>query len=385
MIGAIVRALTRRQAAVILVVLEVGFGFAVSVEAFVLARWFERTFALPSGIDDDTFVVTVADAGDGPAAVELAALRVVPGVAAAGPIGRVPMLRTLFPDLATATDGRAAIAWELDGVATRAILNVPLRTGRDLVPADANAPGVTPVLIDDAFATRLFPDGMAVGRTFSLRHRDRPLVVVGVIESFGAVSGFAIDHLQILILPDVAPVGRLRRYLVRAEAGRIERVRAAAAARLTGLGPNRAVMDRSLVELRARNDRNARGGVAIFSYMVVVVLLTVLLGTLAMSSFLVAERVKQIGTRRALGASRRAIVREFLIENWLVTTFGLLLGLPLAYGLNFVALRAQPDLVLDWPALVLGMVLFWIAGLAAALVPALRAALISPSVATRTL
>jgi putative ABC transport system permease protein len=123
----------------------------------------------------------------------------------------------------------------------------------------------------------------------------------------------------------------------------------------------------------------------IFAYMVVVVVAVVLLGHLGMSSFLVAERTKQIGTRRALGATRRAIIRHFLLENWLVTSMGLILGLPLTYGLNVLTRRAQPDLVLDWQALALGVALLWLAGLTAALVPALRASTIPPTVATRTI
>jgi putative ABC transport system permease protein len=36
----------------------------------------------------------------------------------------------------------------------------------------------------------------------------------------------------------------------------------------------------------------------------------------------VAERTRQIGTRRALGAQRGDILRYFLLENWIVTTLG---------------------------------------------------------------
>jgi putative ABC transport system permease protein len=114
------------------------------------------------------------------------------------------------------------------------------------------------------------------------------------------------------------------------------------------------------------------------------VILVVLSGTFGMVTFLVAERTRQIGMRRALGATRRDVVRYFLLENWVLTSLGLVAGLPLAYGLNILARLAQPDLYLEWPPLALGVLLFWLTGELATLVPALRAANVPPTVATRT-
>ena len=45
------------------------------------------------------------------------------------------------------------------------------------------------------------------------------------------------------------------------------------------------------------------------------VIAVALAGSLALASFSVAERTRQIGVRRALGASRGEIVRYFLLEN----------------------------------------------------------------------
>ena len=47
------------------------------------------------------------------------------------------------------------------------------------------------------------------------------------------------------------------------------------------------------------------------------------LGIVGLASFNVARRTKQIGTRRALGASRPAILRYFLLENFLVSCVGI--------------------------------------------------------------
>ena len=48
------------------------------------------------------------------------------------------------------------------------------------------------------------------------------------------------------------------------------------------------------------------------------------------------QRTKQIGTRRAIGARKIDIIRYFLIENWLMTTIGVVFGAAMTIGLNYV-------------------------------------------------
>src|SRR5262249_39841245 len=59
------------------------------------------------------------------------------------------------------------------------------------------------------------------------------------------------------------------------------------------------------------------------------------LGIVALASFSVRQRTKQIGPRRALGARRIDIVRYFMTENWLITSIGVTLGSIFAVALNF--------------------------------------------------
>jgi putative ABC transport system permease protein len=110
-----------------------------------------------------------------------------------------------------------------------------------------------------------------------------------------------------------------------------------------------------------------------------------LAGSLALASFSVTERTRQIGIRRALGARRAEIVRYFLLENVLLTGFGLALGLPLAIALNQVVRRIMTEVVLTADAVLMSMAVFVVTGLLSALVPARRAAAIPPWAATRTL
>ena len=112
-------------------------------------------------------------------------------------------------------------------------------------------------------------------------------------------------------------------------------------------------------------------------------LLVTALGIVGLTSFSVAERRRQIGTRRALGATRRDVVRYFLLENWLVTTCGAVLGVGLALALNVGLLNVVEGSRIGWQVLAAGVVLLWAIGLGSALGPALRASQVAPAIATR--
>jgi putative ABC transport system permease protein len=107
------------------------------------------------------------------------------------------------------------------------------------------------------------------------------------------------------------------------------------------------------------------------------------LGTIGLTSFSVAERRRQIGTRRTLGATKGAIVRHFLLENWLIVTSGAALGLALAYALNYGLVTWIQGTRLDLGMLAAGVAALWVLGILSALGPALRAAAVPPAIATR--
>jgi putative ABC transport system permease protein len=92
---------------------------------------------------------------------------------------------------------------------------------------------------------------------------------------------------------------------------------------------------------------------------------------------------KQIGTRRALGASRPAILRYFLLENFLVSGVGIAAGAVLAVGLNIWMVQAFDLAPLTWYIIPLAMAALWLVGQAAVFGPARRASLVPPAVATR--
>ena len=117
---------------------------------------------------------------------------------------------------------------------------------------------------------------------------------------------------------------------------------------------------------------------------IVALLLVTALGIVGLASFWVQQRRRQIGIRRALGATRGDILRYFQTENFLIVTRRHRAG-------HGAGVRAQPaaDEHYELPRLPLyylpiGALVLWVLGQLAVLGPALRAAAVPPVVATRS-
>jgi putative ABC transport system permease protein len=103
-----------------------------------------------------------------------------------------------------------------------------------------------------------------------------------------------------------------------------------------------------------------------------------------LSSFHVVQRTRQIGTRRALGATRMHIIREFMLENWIITTAGAFLGAVLTTVVAYWLENTFELPRLDWRYLPVSIGMLWVLSSLAVLEPARRAASVPPAVATRT-
>jgi putative ABC transport system permease protein len=124
---------------------------------------------------------------------------------------------------------------------------------------------------------------------------------------------------------------------------------------------------------------------AIILGVVIFCLLTITaLGIVGMASFWVAQRTRQIGTRRALGATKSDILRYFQTENFIITTLGLIGGGILAYVFSLYLMSAYQAPRLPWYYVPVGFVCLWLLGQLAVLGPALRASRVPPAVATRS-
>jgi putative ABC transport system permease protein len=249
-------------------------------------------------------------------------------------------------------------------------------------------------IISKSLADLLFPDGRAVGRQIQEAVRagellEEPRTVIGVVEEFwnpfGRPSNLDPISNRVMFLP--ARVGGFNsgmRYLIRTEPGAIQSVVGEVERRLTAANNGRVFSFVPVTERRSSHFASSSIVVTTMTCIIVALVAVTALGLLGLTSLSVTERRRQIGTRRALGATRADILRHFLVENWLTTTAGLVLGVGAAYGLNFLLVTHVTDVKLPWQLVACGVVLLWINGLAATLPPALRASRVPPSIATRS-
>lgn len=98
----------------------------------------------------------------------------------------------------------------------------------------------------------------------------------------------------------------------------------------------------------------------------------------------VAERTREIGVIKALGATRKVIWQQFLYEAVIISLLGGLLGVILGMLVgNIVSLLLKTDFIIPWLWITTGIVICAAVGLASGIYPAIKASRLDPIVALR--
>lgn len=400
-LGPIWRAILRNKSSYVLVALQIAVTMAIMVNAIAIMQERSAKIARPTGTDEQnifTFssTVFVADFDRKSLIIEdLDMIRNLPGVVDAISSNSFPLRgggssRGLQLEPGTGKDTISTAIYYVDDHAINAY-GTNLVDGEnfslDQVVWSSIEEHTSPAtgIITQALADKLFPDetGSVVGKTVYINDND-PLKIVGVIDVLQAAwqSWDKVEHS--LLVPTPRDSERTH-FVVRTKPGYrdelMPQIEAALAKNKDRIIENMKTME----EVRHRSYLGDSGMVKMLTFIVVLLTGITGFGIVGLASFSVSRRTRQIGVRRALGASRPVILRYFMIENFIISSVGIFVGGILAVALNIFMVQAFSLTPLAWYVVPIAMIVLWIVGQVAVAGPARRASNISPAIATRSI
>ena len=401
----ILSALRHHKAGTILIALQIALTLAIVCNALFIIQQRVSMLSRSSGIDeahllaiDNQWIGTGLKHVGAQMATDLDTLRRLPGVADAFASNTYPLRNggwstgvSLKPD----TPGQAAHTavyfaddHALDTLGLKLVAGRNFRTSEisDMTSFDSLNP--PEVIITQALAHELFPGAGAVGKQIYLGKK--PSTVIGVVAHLQVpwVGGWAANWYDNSVLVPFRFVTGGTYYILRVRPGQMAAVERSAPAALLAANRMRVIPDHEgvvpIVQARAQAYKRDRGMALLMGVICLVLLGITAAGIVGLTSFWVGQRRKQIGVRRALGATRHDILGYFLTENLMIGITGVVLGVALAVGMNQWLMQAFEMQRLSWPWIAGGVVVLLLLGQAAVLAPALRASRVPPVVATRT-
>ncbi|MBS0194121.1 MAG: ABC transporter permease [Proteobacteria bacterium] len=404
----ILSTLSRHKLAASLIVLEIAFSCAIICNAlFLIGQRLER-MQRPTGMDENQIVsiavngIAKDDQAMATTRADLAALRAIPGVTSVAATNEVPFGDSSWNSSVRLTKEQTHETLNatdyLGDAGLFDTLGLKLVAGRQFLPDEfidfdaLNAPdskvGIPAAILSRVTAEKLFPGQNPIGKTI-YSWGEKPIRVVGVVEHLARprdndASG---AYEYAMMFPVNMPYGNGGGYLLRTTPERREEVLRAARTVLEHSGPTRIIdPDKAVTLEKMRSDYYRQDRTMAWLLVVVCIALLVVtaLGIVGLASFWVQQRTRQIGVRRALGATRRQILHYFQIENFLLASIGITLGMALAYAINSLLMTHYELPRLPLLYLPAGALALWSLGQLAVLAPAWRAAAVPPAVATRS-
>jgi putative ABC transport system permease protein len=403
----ILSTLRRHKTAAALIVLEIALSCAIICNALFLISGRLDFMSRESGADERHLVrVQIGGIGNDEEAAaltrtDLSALRSIPGVVHAAATNQVLFNNSSWNSSVNLTREQThqnlSTTIYMGDEAYLDTMGLKLVGGRNFRPdeiiawADIERPNSTvqprAAIITRSMGEKLWPGENAVGKQF-YSWGEEPIQVVGVVEHLlrpglqGGMEAFEYST----ILPIRVPYTVGGNYLLRVDdPARRQQVLDAAEKALMATGPNRLIIEkRTTEEMRSEFFRGDRAMTWMLGGVCVALLIVTALGIVGLASFWVQQRTRQIGVRRALGATKGQILRYFQTENFLLATLGIVIGMVLAYGINQLLMGRYELPRLPLYYLPIGAVVLWLLGQLSVFGPARRAAAVPPAVATRS-
>ncbi|HEY0198322.1 MAG TPA: FtsX-like permease family protein [Rhodanobacter sp.] len=403
----IIAALKHHKTAVILVALEIAITCAIVSNALYIigdrlagmrvitgVADNELVWAQSSGLRDDASAASMASRQ----AADLAALRGMPGVKAAVMMNSVPLSDSYWTDGVYLKPGDKP---DMDNVVNYvgtpgmvAALGLVVTEGRDFLPQEYvdyspfdQEKKVPPssIIVTRALADRLWPGKDPLGQAVYLGDSGKYVThVVGVVAHLLNPDLTKPGENEFnLLMPVTSVSGGM--YVLRTTPGARDATLRNLPKVLDGVDDQRIITEsHSFADTVKDYFHDDRALIWLLLVVIGCLLALTALGVVGLSSFWVQQRTRQIGIRRAIGATRRDIVVYFQVENLLIVGIGIVAGSLAAVALNLFLMTHYELPRLPLYYLPLGALLLWLLGQLAALGPALRAASVPPVVATRS-
>lgn len=394
----ILSSLRQHKITALLVILEIALTCAIVSNAVFLVSQRMQRMSVPSGaVENELEQIQVRSLRTGDdikarAQQDLALLRQIPGVSQVALVNQVPYGNSSWNagvKLNKKQKQSTLNATMYMGENLIPTLGLNLVAGRDFNPSEygdfldmmGSGKEAPTVIITQAMAHRLWPEQSALGK--SIYYGDKPTRVVGIVESLVRPSDRGADAAQwSMILPVRMSRGT---FMLRTTPAQRIQVGKQAAAVLKKADPRRIIREpQTWEQVHEQYFQADRAMTGLLLGVIMALLLVTGLGIVGLGSFWVGQRRKQIGIRRAMGATRANILHYFQTENFLLATLGIAFGMILTYGLNLFLMQHYEIPRLPWIYLPIGAVALWVIGQIAVLGPALRASKVPPVVATRS-
>jgi putative ABC transport system permease protein len=400
----ILSALRRHRLATLLIALEIALACAVLCNACFMIIHRVQRMKMVSGVDESWLAFVQVTGFEATRSTDLNA-RMQSGLAAIRGVQSVSVINTVPFGTQVGTVGislepsmrsiPAVIDIYMGSPGSLQALGVKLIAGRmpqsaDYVVLTNDFSADATVLITRSLDAHLWPGSDPLGKEFWTGGGDYHYRVGGVVEHLATAQpgshGAQSADWSVFVAAQPGPF-LAGGYLIRAAPRDVPRVLRDARAAALKIAPD-AVLDQdatqTVSDLRFRYFENDRAMTRILVGVILALLLVTALGIVGLASFWVGQRRRQIGIRRAIGATRGDILRYFQLENFLIVSAGVMLGIVLAYACNLLLMERYELPHLPFYYLPIGAVVLWLLGQLAVLGPALRAAAVPPVVATRS-
>ncbi|MCW8833545.1 MAG: FtsX-like permease family protein [Colwellia sp.] len=399
--GLIIRALMRNKIGALLIALQIALTMTIIVNAIFMIQDRQAQMLRSSGVDEaNTFYLTNTIFGQdyniqAALQTDLNTLRKTPGIVDAIQINAIPLSGGGWSSgvQTEAGEDKDSIGTAVYMVDDHAIntLGLELIAGENFSATDiqwrqsGQSTWPDKVIITKALALSLFPEDWqsALGKTVFIS-QNQTIQIIGILKQLQAPwNGW--DGVERSMLVPFQMESKGSRLFIRTEPGKRDQLMPQIEKMLAESDKGRIIRRmRTMEETRERSYQRHNATNKILTTVVITLTIITGFGIVGLAIFSINRRTKQIGTRRALGATRWQIMRYFMVENLLISSVGIFVGIIGAVSLNMWLVKTFELAPINLELILFGVLTLFIVGQLAVLYPARKASLISPATATRT-